>query len=43
MVNATEFARGFGFSYRTREPVLNEIADRLPNTIYLMGITLLSS
>ncbi|MFN2236713.1 MAG: ABC transporter permease [Anaerolineales bacterium] len=31
----------FGFSYRNREPVLNQIADRLPNTIYLMTITLL--
>jgi peptide/nickel transport system permease protein len=30
----------FGFSYRTREPVLKEIAARLPNTIYLMSITL---
>jgi peptide/nickel transport system permease protein len=30
----------FGFSYRTREPVLTEIAARLPNTIYLMSITL---
>jgi peptide/nickel transport system permease protein len=29
----------FGFSFRTRRPVLNEIADRLPNTVYLMGIT----
>ena len=31
----------FGFSYRTREPVLDQIADRLPNTIYLMTITLI--
>jgi peptide/nickel transport system permease protein len=31
----------FGFSYRTREPVLDLIADRLPNTIYLMTITLI--
>ena len=30
----------FGFSYQTRRPVLKEVADRLPNTIYLMGITL---
>jgi peptide/nickel transport system permease protein len=29
----------FGFSFRTRRPVLDEIADRLPNTVYLMGIT----
>jgi len=32
----------FGFSYRNREPVMEEIADRLPNTIYLMAFTLLS-
>jgi peptide/nickel transport system permease protein len=31
----------FGFSYRTREPVLGEIADRLPNTLYLMAATLI--
>jgi peptide/nickel transport system permease protein len=31
----------FGFSYRNREPVLSQIADRLPNTIYLMTVTLL--
>jgi peptide/nickel transport system permease protein len=31
----------FGFSYRTREPVLEEIGGRLPNTITLMGITML--
>ena len=31
----------FGFSYRSREPVLQEIGERLPNTIYLMTITLL--
>jgi len=31
----------FGVSIRTREPVMNEIAQRLPNTIYLMTITLL--
>ena len=30
----------FGFSYQTRQPVLKEIADRLPNTIYLMSIML---
>ncbi len=30
----------FGFSYRTRQPVLTEIADRLPNTIYLVTVTL---
>ncbi len=30
----------FGFSYRTRKPVLNEIGLRFPNTIYLMGITM---
>jgi peptide/nickel transport system permease protein len=32
----------FGFSYRNREPVINEIAARLPNTIYLMTATLLA-
>ncbi|MCJ7661858.1 MAG: ABC transporter permease [Anaerolineales bacterium] len=31
----------FGFSFRNREPVLDEIFDRLPNTIYLMTITLI--
>ena len=31
----------FGFSFRTRQPVLDVIMDRLPNTIYLMSITLL--
>jgi len=31
----------FGFSYRTRKPVLEEIGLRLPNTIYLMSITML--
>ncbi len=30
----------FGFSYRTREPVLKEIGLRLPNTVTLMGITM---
>ena len=30
----------FGFSYKNREPVLDQIADRLPNTIYLMVATL---
>ena len=30
----------FGFSYRTRQPVLDEIAKRLPNTVTLMGITM---
>lgn len=33
----------FGFSYRTREPVLEEIGLRLPNTITLMGITMLTA
>jgi peptide/nickel transport system permease protein len=32
----------FGFSYETREPVLVEIMDRLPNTMYLMVFTLLA-
>jgi len=31
----------FGFSFRTREPVLKEIGQRLPNTIYLMMVTML--
>ena len=31
----------FGFSFRTRKPVLEEIALRLPNTVYLMSITML--
>ncbi len=31
----------FGFSFRTRTPVLQEIGLRLPNTVYLMGFTLL--
>jgi len=31
----------FGFSYRTRRPVLEEVMDRLPNTVYLMSITLI--
>ncbi|MCJ7536315.1 MAG: ABC transporter permease, partial [Anaerolineales bacterium] len=31
----------FGFSYRNRNPVLDEIADRVFNTMYLMTITLI--
>ncbi len=31
----------FGLSFKSRRPVLEEIADRLPNTIYLMSVTLL--
>ena len=31
----------FGFSFRNRQPVLKEIGQRIPNTIYLMSITLL--
>jgi peptide/nickel transport system permease protein len=31
----------FGFSYKNREPVLDQILDRLPNTVYLMFFTLL--
>jgi len=31
----------FGFSFRNRRPVLEEIADRLPNTVYLMSVTLI--
>jgi peptide/nickel transport system permease protein len=30
----------FGFSYRTRKPVLEEIGQRLPNTAILMTVTL---
>lgn len=30
----------FGFSFRSRKPVIEEIKDRLGNTIYLMSITL---
>lgn len=30
----------FGFSFRTREPVLDEIGERLGNTVYLMSVTL---
>ena len=33
----------FGFSFRTRQPVLQEIGLRLPNTITLMGITMLTA
>lgn len=33
----------FGYSFRNRKPVLQEIGVRLPNTILLMGITLLLS
>jgi peptide/nickel transport system permease protein len=35
------FRGDFGFSFRTRQPVLTEIGQRLPNTIYLMTITML--
>lgn len=31
----------FGFSFRTRQPALKEIWLRLPNTLYLMSVTLL--
>ena len=30
----------FGFSFQNRDPVLEIIADRLPNTIYLIGVTM---
>jgi peptide/nickel transport system permease protein len=33
----------FGFSYKDREPVLDLILDRLPNTVYLMFFTLLAT
>ncbi len=32
----------FGFSYKTRDPVLDIITDKLPNTLYLMFFTLLA-
>jgi len=31
----------FGYSFRSRQPVLDEISQRLPNTIYLMTVTML--
>jgi peptide/nickel transport system permease protein len=31
----------FGVSIRTRNPVLEEIGERLPNTLYLMAVTLI--
>jgi peptide/nickel transport system permease protein len=31
----------FGYSFRSRQPVLDEIVIRLPNTIYLMTVTML--
>ncbi len=31
----------FGFSFQTRRPVLEEIGDRLGNTVYLMVVTLI--
>lgn len=31
----------FGFSYKTRKPVLDEIMERLGNTVYLMAVTLI--
>lgn len=31
----------FGYSFRTRRPVLEELGQRLPNTLYLMGVTML--
>jgi peptide/nickel transport system permease protein len=30
----------FGYSFRSRKPVLDELNIRLPNTVYLMGITM---
>ena len=36
------FARGdWGYSFTTKRPVLSEIWDRLPNTLYLTGISLM--
>lgn len=38
----TGILRGdFGFSFQNRRPVMDEIGSRLPNTIYLMSVTLL--
>jgi len=31
----------FGFSFQTRRPVMDEIKDRVPNTIYLVGVTMI--
>jgi peptide/nickel transport system permease protein len=31
----------FGFSFQTRQPALDRIAQHLPNTVYLMSITLI--
>lgn len=40
--NGKGILRGdFGFSYRTRQPVTEVIGDYLPNTVYLMSITLI--
>jgi peptide/nickel transport system permease protein len=36
------FVRGdWGYSFTTKRPVLSEISDRLPNTLYLTGISLI--
>ncbi len=38
------FARGdWGYSFTTKRPVLAEIRDRLPNTLYLTGLSLLTA
>ncbi len=38
------FARGdWGYSFATKRPVLTEIWERLPNTIYLTGLSLLGA
>ena len=40
----TNFLKGdWGYSYATKRPVLAEIWDRLPNTIYLTGLSLIVS
>jgi peptide/nickel transport system permease protein len=31
----------FGFSFQSRRPVMDEITARLPNTVYLVGVTLI--
>jgi peptide/nickel transport system permease protein len=38
------FVRGdWGYSFATKRPVLSEIGDRLPNTLYLTGLSLVAA
>ncbi|PID56076.1 diguanylate cyclase [candidate division KSB3 bacterium] len=40
----TNFLKGdWGYSYATKRPVLTEIHERLPNTVYLTGLSLIVS